>query len=284
LSKSTQVEWVRNEGLRLSRYESSSAVTDEFVVFDRVGYRFGENSPWIIKDLDLTISEGSFFVLIGPSGCGKTTALNLLAGFDQPTNGAVRVRGASVHRPGIDRVVVFQGEDSLYPWLSAQENVDFGIRFIHLSAEERRARVRECIEMVGLAGHEYKYPDQLSGGMKQRVQLARALACKSPILLMDEPFGALDAQTRSILQDQLAKICTESRRTIFFITHDIAEAVLLADAVGVMRAGPASGLKAIVPIDIPRPRLRWSQDFGQMYDQLHEFLSEEALKSMASGR
>jgi NitT/TauT family transport system ATP-binding protein len=255
-----------------------------FIVFDRVGYRFGSASPWIIKDLELTINQGCFFVLIGPSGCGKTTALNLLAGFEQPIDGSVSVQGTLVRQPGIDRVVVFQGEDSLYPWLSAKDNVDFGVRFINLPREERRARVRECIEMVGLAGHEQKYPDQLSGGMKQRVQLARALASNSSVLLMDEPFGALDAQTRSILQDQLAKICAEKRRTIFFITHDIAEAVLLGDAVGVMRAGPASSLKTIVPIDIPRPRLRWSNDFGRMYDQLHQLLSEEALKSMVGGR
>ncbi|HXJ81557.1 MAG TPA: ABC transporter ATP-binding protein [Candidatus Methylomirabilis sp.] len=259
-------------------------VWDGSIVFDKVSYRFEKDSPWIIKDLDLAIAEGGFFVLIGPSGCGKTTALNLLAGFDKPTQGHIHVRGESVVRPGIDRVVVFQGEDSLYPWLSAQDNIGFGLRFVRLPADERRARVRDCIEMVGLAGHEHKYPDQLSGGMKQRVQLARALACQSPILLMDEPFGAVDAQTRSILQDQLARICQESRRTIFFITHDITEAVLLADSVGVMRAGPASGLKAVIPISIPRPRHRWTREFGQMYDQLHELLAEEALKALVNVR
>jgi len=259
-------------------------VREGFILFDQVSYRFGTDGPWIIRDLDLAIAEGGFFVLIGPSGCGKTTALNLLAGFDRPTEGRIGVGGETVVRPGIDRVVVFQGEDSLYPWLSAQGNIGFGLRFIALPTEERRARIRECIEMVGLAGHEDKYPDQLSGGMKQRVQLARAFACRSPILLMDEPFGALDAQTRSILQDQLARICQESRRTIFFITHDITEAVLLADSVGVMRAGPASGLKATIPITIPRPRHRSTRDFAQMYDQLHELLAEEALKALVNVR
>ncbi len=253
---------------------------DGFVVFDRVSYRFGKESPWVLRDLSLSIPEGGFFVLIGPSGCGKTTALNLLAGFDTPTSGEIRVRREQVVRPGIDRVVVFQGEESLYPWLTARDNVGFGLRFIRLSAAERRDRVRRCIEMVGLTGHEQKYPDQLSGGMRQRVQLARAFACQSPILLMDEPFGALDAQTRSILQDQLARICQESRRTIFFITHDIAEAVLLADWVGVMRLAPASGLKAIVPISIPRPRHRWTPEFGDMSNRLHELLTEESLKAL----
>ena len=261
------------------------AVKDEFVVFDRVGYRFGgEESPWIIRELTLTIPEGGFFVLIGPSGCGKTTALNLLAGFDYPTEGEICVKGAPVVRPGIDRGVVFQGEDSLYPWLTAEANVAFSLRFISLSPAERRARVRKSIDMVGLSGHEHKYPDQLSGGMKQRVQLARALVCDSPILLMDEPFGAVDAQTRSILQDELARIWQQSRRTIFFITHDIAEAALLADRVGVMRAGPASGLKTVVPISIPRPRHRWTPEFGQTYDQLHELIADEAQKALVSGR
>jgi NitT/TauT family transport system ATP-binding protein len=262
----------------------SESRKESFIAFDRVAYRFASASPWIIKDLNLAIEEGSFFVLIGPSGCGKTTALNLLAGFEHPVSGSLSVQGTPVRQPGIDRVVVFQGEDSLYPWLTAEDNVDFGIRFIHLSRDERRSRVRACLEMVGLAGHGKKYPDQLSGGMKQRVQLARALASNSSILLMDEPFGALDAQTRTILQDQLAKICAEKRRTIFFITHDIVEAVLLADVVGVMRAGPDSSLKAVIPIDIPRPRLRWSPEFGRMYDQLNQLLSEEALKSMVGTR
>jgi NitT/TauT family transport system ATP-binding protein len=257
---------------------------DEFVVFDRVSYRFGEKSPWILRDFSLTIPEGGFFVLIGPSGCGKTTALNLLAGFSDPSEGEVRVRGTPVVRPGIDRVVVFQGEDSLYPWLTAQDNIGFSLRFIRLSTDERRVRVRKCIEMVGLAGHERKYPDELSGGMKQRVQLARALVCDSPILVMDEPFGSLDAQTRSILQDELARIWQESQRTIFFITHDITEAVLLADWVGVMRAGPASGLKAVVPVTVSRPRHRWTREFGQTYDRLHELLAEEALKALFNGR
>jgi len=256
-------------------------MTDPLVVFEEVSFRFGNSSaPWILRDFHLEIGRNEFFVLIGPSGCGKTTALNLVAGFEQPTTGQITVDQTPVTRPGKDRAVVFQGEDSLFPWLTVIDNVSFALRMSGIPASERRARVAPFLEMVGLTGHEYKLPRELSGGMKQRVQLVRALVCESLVLLMDEPFGALDAQTRAILQDEVARICQEHRYTVFFITHDIAEAVLLGDRVGVMSAGPNSVIKSVVPIDLPRPRSRADPAFGALYERLNGLLAEEARKAL----
>ena len=255
------------------------------VSFVDVSFRFGSGqAPWILRHVDLTISRGEFFVLIGPSGCGKTTALNLLAGFETPTAGQVLADGQPVTRPGVERAVIFQGEDSLYPWLTVEDNVAFSLRVAGLSRKQRRQRVRPYLQMVGLVGHLHKYPSELSGGMKQRVQLVRALVCDALVLLMDEPFGALDAQTRAILQDELARIWEQNRVTILFITHDIAEAVLLADRVGVMTAGPASVIKEIVPIELARPRSRSDPAFGAAYGQLNALLAEEARKALRDGQ
>ena len=255
------------------------------VSFAGVSFRFGgRDAPWILRDVDLAIERGEFFVLIGPSGCGKTTALNLLAGFEHPSAGQVLVNGGPVVAPGIERAVIFQGEDSLYPWLTVEENVTFSLRAAGLSRRERRRRALPFLQMVGLAAHRHKYPSELSGGMKQRVQLVRALVCDSLVLLMDEPFGALDAQTRSVLQDELARIWENNRVTILFITHDIAEAVLLADRVGVMTAGPESVIKEIVPIDLPRPRSRSDPAFGAAYGRLNDLLAEESRKALRDGQ
>jgi NitT/TauT family transport system ATP-binding protein len=192
----------------------------------------------VLKGLSLTIERGEFFCLLGPSGCGKTTVLNLLAGFEQPTAGAVRVDGRPVTAPGVERTVVFQGDDSLYTWLTAVENVEFGLRLAGVDAGPRRATAERYLDLVGLHGQGHKYPSQLSGGMKQRIQIARALVCESPILLMDEPFAALDAQTRSILQDELIGIWQQTGRTFLFITHDIGESILLANRIRPHDRGP----------------------------------------------
>jgi NitT/TauT family transport system ATP-binding protein len=230
----------------------------------------------VLRDFSLEIERGEFFCLLGPSGCGKTTVLNLLAGFEHPTAGRIIVDAHQVPSPGVERTVVFQGDDSLYTWLTAVENVELGLRLAGVGASARRATADRYLSLVGLTGQGNKYPSQLSGGMKQRIQIARALVCDSPILLMDEPFAALDAQTRSTLQDELIGIWQETGRTFLFITHDIGESILLADRVGIMTAGPAASMKTIVPVELPRPRRRGDPDFGRLYDRLSAIVGEEA--------
>ncbi|MGH8432112.1 MAG: ABC transporter ATP-binding protein [Solimonas sp.] len=249
--------------------------------FRQIDFRYDTllGSPnWILKGLDLEIRRGEFYVLLGPSGCGKTTALNLLAGFEHAHGGQLTVDGRAVTSPGVDRVVIFQGDDSLYGWLTAQENVEFGLKMAGVSARERREKAQRQLDFVGLGKQGHKFPSQLSGGMKQRIQIARALVCDSPILLMDEPFAALDAQTRAILQDELTTIQQRTSSTVLFITHDIGEAIILADRVGIMRSGPGAAIKEQIEIDLPRPRRRGDAAFGQLYDRIHAVLSEEVTR------
>jgi NitT/TauT family transport system ATP-binding protein len=239
-----------------------------------VSFVYGRGAPAVLAGVDLDLADGEFFVLLGPSGCGKTTVLNLVAGFERATKGAVTVGDEPVAGPGPDRVVIFQGDDSLLGWLTVRQNVEFGLKVGGVDKRERREHVEAALRMVELAGQADKYPHQLSGGMKQRVQIARALVSDAPILLMDEPFGALDAQTRSALQDELARIWSETRRTVLFITHDIGEAIILADRIGVMTAGPAARLHAIVDNHLPRPRGRGEVEFARMYQRLEQAVSE----------
>lgn len=240
-----------------------------------VDFTFGQSEHPVLRDMSFDVASGEFFVLLGPSGCGKSTVLNLIAGFEMPTGGEVLAGGRRVSGAGRDRVVIFQDSDSLYGWLSVLDNVAFPLRVVGIGGKERRSRAIAALKLVGLQGHERKYPRQLSGGMKQRTQLARALVLDSPILLMDEPFAALDAQTRSILQDELVQLCSRMRRTVLFITHDISEAITLGDRVGIMRAGPASSIKEIIPIDLPRPRRRSGVEFGELYERIHRSISDE---------
>jgi NitT/TauT family transport system ATP-binding protein len=252
------------------------------IAFEQVDFRFPSGRGGSVLDgFDLTIATGEFHVLLGPSGCGKTTALNLLAGFEGPTRGRILVDGRPVPGPGVDRIVIFQGDDSLYPWLTAAENVEFGLRVAGVPAGERRSRALEYLRLVGLQGQDAKFPNELSGGMKQRIQIARALVRQSPILLMDEPFAAVDAQTRSVLQDELSLIWQRTGSTIFFITHDINEAILLADRISVMRAGPASSIKETLVVDMTRPRSPADPSFGQLYERLHKILADEVRKVLA---
>ena len=235
----------------------------------------------MLKGLSLEIERGEFFCLLGPSGCGKTTVLNLLAGFEQPTAGAIRVDARPVTAPGVERTVVFQGDDSLYTWLTAVENVEFGLRLAGVEPRRRRSTAERYLDLVGLHGQGHKYPSQLSGGMKQRIQIARALVCESPILLMDEPFAAVDAQTRNILQDELIGIWQQTGRTFLFITHDIDESILLANRIGLMTAGPEARMKTIVPVDLARPRRRSDPAFGALYERLADMVSEEVHRAGA---
>lgn len=245
------------------------------IAFRHVDFAFGAAQPSVIRDVSFKVAAGEFFVLLGPSGCGKSTVLNLVAGFETPTRGDVLAGERRVQGAGRDRMVIFQDSDSLYNWLTVLDNVAFPLRVAGIGEKERRARAFEALKLVGLQGHEQKYPGQLSGGMKQRTQLARALVLDSSVLLMDEPFAALDAQTRSILQDELVQLSIRMRRTVLFITHDISEAILLGDRVAIMRAGPASSIKEIIEINLPRPRRRSGVEFGRLYERINQSISDE---------
>ncbi|WP_438448746.1 ABC transporter ATP-binding protein [Gorillibacterium sp. sgz5001074] len=215
----------------------------------------GGDLRYIIKDVDLVVKGGEFFVLLGPSGCGKSTLLNIIAGFVSKSGGQLRVGDLEVERPGADRAVVFQQADSsLFPWLTVRQNVEFGLKMKKVPKRERQAVSDRFIRLVGLSGHENKLPKELSGGMKQRVQLARVLANDPAILLMDEPFGALDAMTRRTMQKELVNIWRTTGKTVIFVTHDIQEAILLGQRVGIMGKGPDSRIEHIYDISLPYPR------------------------------
>jgi NitT/TauT family transport system ATP-binding protein len=246
-------------------------------------YGGGSNGDAILRDLDFSTQDGEFVCVLGPSGCGKTTVLRLLAGFDRAGAGEVLVRGKPVAGPGVDRGVVFQGDDSLFTWLTALDNVSFGPKVRGVSARETHDIATHFMNVVGLANHLHKYPAELSGGMRQRIQIARVLVNSPEILLMDEPFGALDAQTRTELQDELARIWAETRKSVVFITHDIMEAILLADRVAVMKSGPGSRIREFVEIDLPRPRQRSHPRFGELYDHINRLIIEEVRAARAAG-
>jgi NitT/TauT family transport system ATP-binding protein len=211
--------------------------------------RDGETTP-VLNDINLQVADGEFVCLLGPSGCGKSTLLSTMAGFLSPTSGTIKIDSEVVVGPDPRRIFVFQ-ERGVFPWLTVEGNIEFGL--FHLTAAERRQRVAHYIKMVGLEGFEKAYPPALSGGMKQRLEVARALAVNPDMLFLDEPFGALDSITRLIMRGELLRIWEAERKTIIFVTHDIDEAVQLADRVVVMSARPAT-IQQIVDIDIPHPR------------------------------
>jgi NitT/TauT family transport system ATP-binding protein len=243
-----------------------------------------------VTGVSLEVQNGEFVCIVGPSGCGKSTVLNLIAGLDTPTEGTIEANGAPIRGPGADRGVMFQ-DYALMPWQTVFDNVGFGLRYgtpgEGLSADQRQQRIRHFIDMVGLNGSEKKYPHQLSGGMRQRVALARLLANGPDILLMDEPLGALDAQTRLILQVELLRIWGETgsrdqRKTAIFITHDIEEAVFLGDRVVVMSTHPGR-VKAVIDIDLPRPRteqIRSDPRFGRLAGQIWGLIRDEAYRAI----
>lgn len=230
-----------------------------------------------LDDANLQIKKGEFFCLLGPSGCGKTTLLNLIAGFEAATSGAVLVDGRAVTGPSPERGVIFQTDRALFEWLTVAQNVGFGPGVRGLSDLQRDQRVEEYLKLVGLVDHRSKLPRELSGGMKQRVQIARALANEPEILLMDEPFAALDAYTRGHMQREIVRIWQATRKTVLFVSHDIAEALWLADRVGIMSRGPGSRVGAIVEVPLPRPRAKMTTEFVELFNQLSELVDAAAV-------
>ena len=240
-----------------------------------VSKAFGNGAP-ALAAIDLDVEAREFVCLLGPSGCGKSTLLNIVAGFLEPTTGRVLVDGAPVTGPGADRGVVFQ-EYVLFPWLTVAGNVEFGLTLQGVAADERRRTAARYLDLVGLRAHAEKFPVQLSGGMKQRVAIARALANSPSIILMDEPFGALDAQTREVLQEELSRIQRVEHKTIVFVTHSIREAVYLADRVVVMTSAPGR-IKQIFDIKLPDVRDRFAPEFTQYESEITRLVKEEVAK------
>ncbi|HEV8641420.1 MAG TPA: ABC transporter ATP-binding protein [Methylomirabilota bacterium] len=235
----------------------------------------GRQAPALV-DIELEVAEREFLCVLGPSGCGKSTLLNIVAGFVQPTGGTVLVDGRPIAGPGADRGVVFQ-EYVLFPWLTVAGNVEFGLALKDVPSAERRRIVTRYLDLVGLGAHAAKFPLQLSGGMKQRVAIARALANSPAIILMDEPFGALDAQTREVLQDELSRIQRVEHKTIVFVTHSIREAVYLADRVVVMTSAPGR-IKQVFQIKLPEIRDRFAPEFTQYESEITRLVKEEVAK------
>jgi len=223
----------------------------------------------VLEDINLEIEANTFVSIIGPSGCGKSTLLNIIAGLSQPTSGSVLINGLPVTSPGPDRGVVFQNY-ALMPWMTVLENIRFAIETVNpkLPVSRQKTIAQEYIDLVGLRGAERKHPHELSGGMKQRVGIARALAINPEILLMDEPFGALDALTRGFLQDEVERIWEQQRKTVILITHSIEEALLLSDKIVMMTRGPAAQIAQILDVPFPRPRHRETLDQQPAYHEL----------------
>jgi len=224
-----------------------------------------------LSAISLTIEEKEFVCLLGPSGCGKTTLLRIIAGLDYPTNGSVELDGTVIDRPNPQLAMIFQ-EYSLYPWRTVYENIAFGLELRKVPTKDIQSVVNKYLEIVGLKGFEGHYPYELSGGMRQRIAVARALAIDPSILLMDEPFGALDAQTRNLLQHELLNIWEKTKKTILFVTHSVDEAVFLADRIVVLTSRPGT-ICEIIPIDQPRPRDRTSVEFAKVRRHVLEMIS-----------
>jgi NitT/TauT family transport system ATP-binding protein len=234
-------------------------------------YNSEEGELKAVENINLEVKPTEFLCIIGPSGCGKTTLLRMVAGLDYPSSGEIILDGARVSGPSPDRGMVFQ-EFSLFPWRTVLKNVEFGLEI--RGVQERRKIAEQYLELVGLLDFKNCYPQELSGGMKQRVAIARALATEPAILLMDEPFGSVDAQTRNVLQEELLEIWKRTEKTIMFVTHSVDEAVYLADRVAVMSARPGRIIQCM-KIDIPRPRKRTSVEANVIREKLLMLLSSE---------
>ena len=258
------------------------------IAFDAVSARFATPARGVhtaVRDITLAVEEGRFVAIVGPSGCGKTTLLNLAAGLIATPEGSVRVFGELLR--GINRhaAYLFQ-QDALLPWRSVLDNVRLGLDFRHVPPAEANGRARDAIARVGLQGFEDRFPHQLSGGMRKRVAIAQSWIVDPRILLMDEPFGALDVQTRQNMENELLGLWQESRKTVLFITHDLEEAIALADRVVVMTAGPGR-IKGVYDVTLPRPRdvveIRLNPEFATLYRQVWADLRDEVRRSFRAG-
>ncbi len=251
---------------------------DNYLDIQSVGMRFStRKGDFIALDaIDLRVAKGEFVTLIGHSGCGKSTLLNIIAGLNRPTEGVVLLSDREIDGPGPDRGIVFQNH-SLLPWLTCYENVHLAVERV-FGAKESKSRLAErshaALEMVGLGHAEHKLPGEISGGMKQRVGIARALSIEPKVLLLDEPFGALDALTRATLQDELMRIVASTEATVVMVTHDVDEAVLLSDRVVMMTNGPAARMGAVLAVDLPRPRDRLAMVTNARYIHLRNSVME----------
>jgi nitrate/nitrite transport system ATP-binding protein len=236
-----------------------------------------QESFCVFRDVDLRLDQGEFLTLIGHSGCGKSTLLNIIAGFEQASSGGVILDGREVTTPGLDRMVVFQSF-ALMPWLSAFDNVRLAVRAAHPAWGKRQVgnETQRYLDMMGLKGAEFKKPAFLSGGMRQRVGLARAFAVQPKVLLLDEPFAQIDALTRGVIQEELVRMWTVMRHTVFMVTHDVDEALLLSDRIALMTNGPEARLAECVEVDIPRPRSRETMidttEYGRLRNHILHFL------------
>lgn len=262
---------------------------EKFVQLDNVDVKFTTKKGvyHALRDINLSIDQGQFFTLIGHSGCGKSTLLNIIAGLQDATEGAALCAGREIKGPGPERAVVFQNH-SLLPWLTCYENIYLGVERV-FGAKEGKAKLKqrtlEALNLVGLSHAEHKRPNEISGGMKQRVGIARALAMEPKVLLMDEPFGALDALTRAHLQDELMKIVAATQSTVVMVTHDVDEAVLLSDRIVMLTNGPAATIGEILTVDLPKPRDRLALANDPHYHHLRsrvlEFLYQRQMRPAA---
>ena len=247
-----------------------------FIAFNRVSktYTAHHGQATALLETSLALAKSEFVCIVGPSGCGKTTLLNMLAGFVNPSTGSVQLNGVPVSEPGPERGVVFQ-EVGLFPWLTVQANVEFGLKMSGVSRRERSERALSTLALTRMDKFANRYPNELSGGMKQRVGLARVLANDPQVLLMDEPFGALDAQTRRMMQDELLQVWQQTKKTVLFITHSVDEALLLADRVIVMTAAPGR-IRTDLVVDLPRPRDENSVAFNALEKKIKDMVLAEA--------
>jgi ABC-type nitrate/sulfonate/bicarbonate transport system ATPase subunit len=250
---------------------SDNAATTPGITIRDLALHYGVHE--VLRGISLDIADGEFVCLLGPSGCGKTTLLNAIAGFIFPSAGRLTVNGYEVRGPGADRGVVFQ-EYALFPWFTVEQNVQYGPRLAGVDDEALTSISDHYLDLVGLSDFKRHYPNQLSGGQRQRVAIARALAAKPAILLLDEPFGALDAMTRESLQEELVRIWEAERRTCVFVTHSIGEAVFLAETIIVMQAQPGR-IGALIRNEAPRPRARTSDGYFSMYRRVDDALRND---------
>jgi NitT/TauT family transport system ATP-binding protein len=250
-------------------------MSDSHIVITGVSkiFQTGDRELVALKDINLEIPRGQFTCLLGPSGCGKSTLLNAVAGFSLPTAGTITCDGQLVTEPGPDRGMVFQ-EYALFPWMTVEDNIGFGLQIKGVGKAEIRQRVDALLAMLSLSDFRARFPKDLSGGMRQRVAIARVLALDSPIMLMDEPFGALDALTRRNLQDELLRIWAELKKTIIFVTHSIEEAIYLADRIVVMTYRPGTVKRDII-VELPRERDPASPEFNALKRELGQLVMEE---------